>query len=300
MSASKPWWSSSGRTSAALPHSPTLSGRRSRFAVLRGVLIVVAAALDGVRETVRLLVEIASLEPAFDPLGVDLDAQRHALVHRHGERLRAAHSAQAGRQRDGPGERAAEAATRDLREALVGALDDSLAADVDPRAGGHLAVHRESERLEPAELVPGRPLPHQVRVRDQHARRPLVRAEHTHGLARLDEQRLVTAERAQRAHQCVEGLPGARRPTRPAVDHELVRPLGNLGVEIVHEHPERRLLGPIAAGELRAAGGAHGPRAHSSGPIACSTASRRARDATSASASANSGASQRSRPGPGS
>ena len=29
-------------------------------------------------------------------------------------------------------------------EGLVGALHDSLAADVDPRAGGHLAVHGEA------------------------------------------------------------------------------------------------------------------------------------------------------------
>ena len=43
-------------------------------------------------------------------------------------------------------------------EGLVGALQDALRADVDPRAGGHLPVHREAELLEPAELVPGRPL----------------------------------------------------------------------------------------------------------------------------------------------
>ena len=57
-----------------------------------------------------------------------------------------------------PASDAAEAAAGDLGEALVGALQDPLGADVDPRAGGHLPVHREAERLEAAELVPGRPL----------------------------------------------------------------------------------------------------------------------------------------------
>ena len=135
------------------------------------------AARDGVVEVVGDLVEVPGLEAALDPLAVDLDAQRHAAVHRHGERLRAAHAAEAGRQRDRAGERAAEAAARDLGEALVGALHDALAADVDPRARRHLAVHRQPEFLEAAELVPGGPLGHQVGVGDEHARRPLVRAE---------------------------------------------------------------------------------------------------------------------------
>ena len=94
-----------------------------------------------------------------------------------------------------PAQRAAEAAAGDLGEALVGALQDALRADVDPRPGGHLAVHRQAECLEPAELVPRRPVGHEVRVGDQHARRPLVGAEHADRLARLHEQRLVVAER---------------------------------------------------------------------------------------------------------
>ena len=148
--------------------------------------------------------------PAPDAIAVDLHAQRDALVHRHRERLGAAHAAEAGGERDRAGERAAEAPARDLREALVGALHDPLAADVDPRARRHLAVHRQPERLEPAELVPGGPLADQVGVRDQHARRPLVRAEHAHRLPRLDEHGLVVGERPQRAHQRVERLPRAR------------------------------------------------------------------------------------------
>ena len=55
-------------------------------------------------------------------------------------------------------------------EGLVGALEDPLRADVDPRPRRHLPEHRQPLGLEPAELVPGRPLRHEQRVRDQHAR----------------------------------------------------------------------------------------------------------------------------------
>ena len=77
-----------------------------------------------------------------------------------------------------PRERPAEVLPRQLRERLVRALEDALRPDVDPRAGGHLAVHRQALALELAEDVPGRPVADEVRVRDQHPRRPLVGPEH--------------------------------------------------------------------------------------------------------------------------
>ena len=133
--------------------------------------------------------------------------ERDALVHGHRERLRAAHAAQAGRQHDPAAQRAAEVLPRQLRERLVRALQDALGADVDPRAGRHLAVHRQALPLELAEVVPVGPFADQVRVRDEHARRPFVRAEHADRLARLDQQRLVVLEPAQLADDRVEALP---------------------------------------------------------------------------------------------
>ena len=81
-----------------------------------------------------------------------------------------------------------------LGEGLVGALDDALRADVDPRAGGHLAVHHQALAVELVEVLPRRPFRHEVRVGDQHARRVGVRAEHADRLARLDQQRFVVAQ----------------------------------------------------------------------------------------------------------
>jgi len=148
-----------------------------------------------------------------------------------------------------------------LGEGLVRPLEDPLGADVDPRPGGHLAVHRQAGPLELTEDVPGRPFPDKIRVRDEHTRRPFVRPEDTHRLAALDEERLVVGERAQLADDRIEGGPAPCGATGPAVDDERVGILGHLGVEVVHQHPKGCLLAPAAAAELRAAWGADGPGA---------------------------------------
>ena len=218
-------------------------------------------AADRVVDAVGLHVQVAVLDPAADPRRVAVDADRHAAVHGDRQRLRAAHPAEPGGQRDRPGQRAAEPLRGDGGERLVGALQDALGADVDPGAGRHLAVHGQPERLQPAELLPGGPLRHQVGVGDQHPRRPLVRAEDADRLARLHQQRLVAVQVAQRGDDRVERVPAAGRPARSAVDDQLIRMLGHLGVEVVHQHPHGRLLRPALAGQLGSARRAHRSRA---------------------------------------
>ncbi len=70
-----------------------------------------------------------------------------------------------------PGEVAAIVLAAHLDEGLVGALHDALRADVDPGAGRHLAVHHQPLAIELVEVLPGRPVRHEVGVGDQHARR---------------------------------------------------------------------------------------------------------------------------------
>jgi hypothetical protein len=62
------------------------------------------AAGDRVVDRVGDLVEVAVLDAPLRAPRVDLDAQRHATVHRDRERLRAAHAAEAGGERDRAGE----------------------------------------------------------------------------------------------------------------------------------------------------------------------------------------------------
>ena len=149
---------------------------------------------------------------------------------------------------------AAEVLARQLGERLVGPLEDALRADVDPRARRHLPVHRQAGALELAERVPVRPAPDEVAVGDQHARRPLVGAEDGDRLAALDEQRLVVGEAAQLPDDRVERLPAARGSAGSAVDDQVVGTLGDLRVEVVHEHPERGFLLPAASRQLRPRG----------------------------------------------
>ena len=162
------------------------------------------------------------LDPALDPRGVDVDTDGDTVVHRDCERLRAPHAAEARGQRDCAGERAAEPFRAHRGESFVGALQDALGADVDPRARGHLAVHGQTQRLEPAELLPGRPIRHQVGVGDEHPRRPLVGAQHADWTTGLHEQRLVALEVGEGTDDGLEAAPVAGRLAGAAVDHELV------------------------------------------------------------------------------
>lgn len=209
--------------------------------------------LEGVLQVVRLHIEEAVLDPALDGTRVAVDADGDAVVHGDGERLGAAHAAEPGGQGDRPGQRPAELLRGDGGEGLVGALEDALGADVDPGPGGHLAVHGESERFQAAELLPVGPVADQVGVGDEHARRPLVGLHDTDRPPGLDEHRLVLLERLKGADHRVERAPVAGGLPGAAVDDELVGMLGDLGVEVVLQHPQGGFLLPSQGGQCAAA-----------------------------------------------
>ena len=145
-------------------------------------------------------------------------------------------------------------------EGLVGALQDALGADVDPRAGRHLAVHGEAQGVEAAELVPVGPVADQVGVGDEHARRLSWVWKTPTGLPDCTSRVSSSPRRLSVAHDGVEGLPVARRLAGAAVDDEVVGALGDLGVEVVHEHAQGGFLLPALAADLRAPRGAHETR----------------------------------------
>ena len=213
-------------------------------------------------EVRRLLVEVARAQPHVDARLPAFDGEHRGARHGRGQRLRAAHAAEA--RGENPSccridavARAAVVLAHRLGEGLVGSLHDALRADVDPRARGHLPVHHEALAVELVEVVPRRPLRHQVRIGDEHARRVGVRLEYRHGLARLHQQRLVVAQALQRREDRVEAFPVARRLADAAIHHELRGVLGDLGVEVVLDHAERRFREPAPAGEGAAPRGAH-------------------------------------------
>ena len=79
-------------------------------------------------------------------------------------------------------------------------------------------------------------------------------------LAGLDEQRLVVAEPEQRADDRLQRLVRARRAAGAAVDDEVLGPLRDLGIEVVEQHPQRRLGRPRARVQLGPARRAHRAR----------------------------------------
>ena len=227
-------------------------GDRKRGALLHGL----AGQAQRLVETVGHRIDVAGLEPPLDAVRIDLDDDGHAVVHGHGQRLGPAHASEPGRQGQAAPERAAEMPPGRLGQGLIGPLQDALRPDVDPAAGGHLAVHGQAQRFEAPELVPVGPLGDHHGIGDEDARRLGMGFEHGHGLARLHDERLVVLELLQAGDDGPVGLPVPGGLSGAAVDDELGGLLGHLGVEIVHEHPQRRFLGPALG---RNAGPPRGP-----------------------------------------
>ena len=250
MSIGTPRRSSSGNRVAALPATPTEWARRSRLRPYGHI--------DRLVQRVRHLVQVPGLDPAPQSGRIDVDDQAGAAVHGDRERLCTAHAAAAGGQRERAGEGVVEAFGRDGGEGLVGALQDALGADVDRRPGGHLAVHGQAQRLQPAELGPGGPVADQVGVGQQHPGCPFVGAEHGDRSTGLHEHGLVGLQGGQRPYQRVVRGPVPGGLTGAAVDDEILRSFRHVGVEIVHQHAQGGLLRPPLRGQRTAPRGADG------------------------------------------
>src|SRR5882724_554309 len=102
-------------------------------------------------------------------------------------------------------------------KSLKRTLHDSLATDINPRAGGHLAIHRQPYLLEAIELTVIVPLSHEIRIRDQDARCFIVGPKFADRLSRLNEKRFVIFQLAERPNNRIESFPASRGATSPAV-----------------------------------------------------------------------------------
>ena len=127
----------------------------------------------GLFQVIHHAVHVAHIQASFGTRRVHFDDQSDAFVHGDGHRLRAAHSAQTGRQAEFPLERTPAFEPGQGAEGFVSPLQDALRADIDPRTGGHLAVHDETLGGQLVEVLPSGPVRHQVGVGDQDARRVL-------------------------------------------------------------------------------------------------------------------------------
>jgi hypothetical protein len=188
-----------------------------------------------------------------------LDVERASPGQRGRQRLRTAHAAQTSGQDPFAREIVVVVLFARFHKRLEGALHDALAADVDPATGRHLAVHEQALAVEFAEVFPVGPLGHQVAVGQQHARRIGVGFEHTHRFARLDQQRLVVAQVFERGQDLVERGPVARGAANAAVNHQVLRVFGDLGIEVVLQHAVGGFGDPVFAVQGVAPWGADHP-----------------------------------------
>ena len=123
---------------------------------------------------------------------------------------------------------------------LIGALHNALGADVNPRPGGHLAIHRQTLFIQFVEMVPSCPMRHQIGIGDQHARSIFVGAKYAHRFARLHQQGFIIIQIAQGGDDFIKILPRARGAADAAIHHQFMRVFGHIGMQVVHQHPHRR------------------------------------------------------------
>ena len=113
-------------------------------------------------EIVHHHVAVAGLHTALDVLGVHVNSQKCSAIQRGSERLRATHSAEAAAGHELSSQIALKMFSRCRSKRFVGALQNSLGADVDPASGCHLAIHHQAGAVEFVEVLPVAPMSNQV------------------------------------------------------------------------------------------------------------------------------------------
>ena len=96
----------------------------------------------------------------------------------------------------------------------------------------------------------------EVGVGDQHPRRVGVSFKDAHRLAGLHQQGFILFQHLKGGHNSVVALPVARRAPDAAVNHQLVGIFRDIGIEIVHQHAQRRFGEPAFRIEGSSARGA--------------------------------------------
>src|SRR5207245_11462529 len=132
--------------------------------------------------------EVAGLKAALDACRVDVDAEESSAVHSSGQRLGAAHAAQAGADHETAGQWVftstsgfGKMLSTTSGEGFIGPLQNALGADVDPASGRHLAVHGQAHLLQESEFLPRGPARYEQAVSNEDSRGHFMCADHSNG-----------------------------------------------------------------------------------------------------------------------
>ena len=192
----------------------------------------------------RPYVQVAVLDAAVDGARVAVDADRDAVVHGDGQRLGAAHAAEAGGQRDRAGERCRRTSWRRRRRRSRRCPGGCPGCRCRSRTRPSSARTWSDPRPPAGGTPPSSPSRHQVGVGDStRGAHSWVRNTPT---GRPDWTSIVSSCSSVVSVRTIasKDAPVAGGLARAAVDDELLRVLGHLGVEIVLEHAKRGLLRP--------------------------------------------------------
>ena len=212
---------------------------------------------EGVVDVGGLDVEVAVVDAAVDAGLVAVHADRHALVHRHRQRLRAAHAADACGEGDGAGQGVRRTSSsrphRRSRRCPAG-CPACRCRSTSPPSSARTSSGPAASSLRNCSQFAQSPtrLELAISTRGAHTwvrNTPTGLPDCTSMVSSFSRSRSV-------AHDRVERLPAAGGATGAAVDHEVLGVLGDLGVEVVHQHPQRGFLLPALAGDVGAARGA--------------------------------------------
>ena len=193
---------------------------------------------------VGAFVDVFGAQAEVDAVGVTLNSQTTGTRHHGCQGLRAAHTTQTTGQDPFACKIAVVMLAACLDECLVGALNDALAADVNPRPRGHLAVHCQTLFIELVEMIPSGPMRHEVGIGDQHTRRIAVGFDDGNGFAGLHNQRFIILQILEAGNDTVKVFPCPRRSPDATIDHQFMRVFSHIRVQVIHQHPQRCLCLP--------------------------------------------------------
>ena len=201
-------------------------------------------------QTVSFAVNIPVVDAFIDTGLIHLDTQHNRSGHGGRQGLSAAHAAIAAGQDKSAVQIAAEMFLAAGYEGFIGALQNTLRSDINPRSGRHLPEHNQAQFFQFAEFFPGSPVRYQMRIGDQHAWAVFECSENTDRFAGLNQQSFIIIQVFQTAHDGMVAIPVAGGLAGTAVNYQLFRFFGYLGIEIVFQHTHSRLAMPVLAGQI--------------------------------------------------
>ena len=196
-------------------------------------------------EAAGLIVHITGTQTEINVGFLAFNGQDAGPCQHASQRLGAAHTTKPCRQNPFAPQVAVVVLSARFGKSFIRPLHNALRTNVNPGACSHLAVHHQARFIQFVKVVPVGPVRHNIGVSNQHARRIGMGAKNTDRLTGLYQQGFVFTQRPQAVQNGFEGRPVAGGFTNTAIDHQVFRAFGNIGVKVVLDHAISRFDQPV-------------------------------------------------------